>query len=96
MRSTDQSKIFITILVIFLGPNLNKQAHKRLNEDRAIADEGVQRDGNASSQEGGQPSRGRRVSLGSTTCKRMVTIPGGELRCTGNLCSGTFVRTSAS
>lgn len=31
--------------------------------------------------------RGWGVSLRSTTCKRMVTVPGGELRCTGNLCS---------
>lgn len=31
--------------------------------------------------------RGWGVSLRSTTCKGMVTIPGGELRCTGNLCS---------
>lgn len=31
--------------------------------------------------------RGWGVSLRSTTCKGMVTVPGGELRCTGNLCS---------
>lgn len=31
--------------------------------------------------------RGWGVSLRSTTCKGMVTIPGGELRCTGNLCN---------
>jgi len=31
--------------------------------------------------------RGWGVSLRSTTCKGMLTVPGGELRCTGNLCS---------
>lgn len=36
------------------------------------------------------------MSLRSTTCKGMVTVPGGELRCTGNLCSGTLVRKSGS
>lgn len=38
----------------------------------------------------------RGVSLRSTTCKRMVTVPGGELRCTGNLCSERHSRPEAA
>ena len=39
--------------------------------------------------------RGWGVSLRSTTCKGMVTVPGGELRCTGNLCSERPLRLEA-
>lgn len=37
--------------------------------------------------------RGWGVSLRSTTCKGMLIVPGGELRCTGNLCSERHSRT---
>jgi len=77
--------------IIFLDVGLGLAGRRIRNRPTlSVARPGgeTRRDDNASLQAGGLLcERGWGVSLRSTTCKGMVTVPGGELRCTGNLCS---------